>query len=187
MGILGIVIIVVAAILVLWFFGVYNRFVRLKNGIESGLKQINVALKKRLDLIDQVVSSVKGQMNFEKGTLTEITKMRSSVNAGMDAAKAKKVDAASANILAGLRVQVEAYPQLKSNENVKQLIDSINSLEEEISRLRYVFNNTVQEFNTKRQTVPSNIVAGLAGFSKTEYLAFEEPETTLKKAPKVDL
>ena len=185
---LGLIIGIVVVVIVLFYFmGTYNRFIRLKNGIESGLKQINVALKKRLDLIEQVVSSVKGQMKFEKGTLTEITRMRSQATAGMDAGKARKIANASDRILAGLRVQVENYPNLKSNENVKQLIDSINSLEDEISRLRYVYNNTVQEFNTKRQTVPSNIVAGMFGFSKNQYLEFDEPEATLKKAPKIDL
>lgn len=186
MAIGTIILLIVGVIVLFYFVGTYNRFIKLKNGIESNLKQINVALKKRLDLIEQVVSSVKGQMKFEKGTMTEITKMRSQVSEGMGAAKAKKIDTATTDFLAGLRVQVENYPDLKSNEQVRQLIDSINSLETEVSRLRYVYNNTVQEFNTKRQVVPSNIVAGAFGFNKSEYLEFDEG-ASLKKAPKIEL
>ncbi len=182
-----IIIIVVLVILVGYFIAVYNRFVNLKNGIESNLKQINVALKKRLDLIGQVVDSVKGQMKFEKSTLTEITKMRSQATPSMDASSAKKIDAASRKFMAGLQVQVENYPDLKSNQAVQQLIGSIKDVETEISRLRYVYNNTVQEFNTKTQTIPTNIVAAISGFNKTKYLEFEEGEGELNKAPKIDL
>jgi LemA protein len=181
-----IVLIVVAALLLLYIVGVYNRFVNLRNGIESNLKQITVAMKKRLDLIGQVVDSVKGQMKFEKGTLAEITKLRSEKGA-FNAEKAKKADKALSQFVSGLNVQVEAYPALRSNENVTQLIASINGLEDEISRLRYVYNNTVQEFNTKRELFPSSIVAGMFGFSKNSYLEFDEPEADLKKAPKVAL
>lgn len=187
LGWILIIIAVLVVILIFWLIGVYNRFINLRNGIESNLKQITVALKKRFDLIEQVVSSVKGQMKFEKGTLTEITALRSKVGGSMTAAQAKSADAAMSKFVSGLNVQVENYPTLKSNENVKQLIDSINSLEEEISRLRYVYNNTVQEFNTKTQTVPSNIVANMFGFGKTKYLEFDESDSVLKKAPKIDL
>lgn len=187
LGIVGIIVIVVAVIILLWAVGVYNRFVNLKNGIESNLKQISVALKKRLDLIGQVMDSVKGQMKFEKGTLTEVTKMRAGVTSNMSAEKAKQVDAASNKFLSGLSVQVENYPNLKSNEQVAQLITSINGLEDEISRLRYVYNNTVQEFNTKTQTIPTNMIASIGGFSKTKYLEFDETDKELKQAPKIKL
>lgn len=179
--------IVVGVIILGYIVATYNRFINLKNGIESNFKQISVALKKRLDLIEQVVSSVKGQMKFEKSTLTDITKLRAQAKGTMSPETAKKVDAASQKLISGFQVQVENYPNLKSNENVSQLIDSINQLEEEISRLRYVYNNTVQEFNTKSQTIPSNIVAGLFGFGKTNYLEFEQTTEQLNKAPKIDL
>ncbi len=184
--IIGIIGGVVLLAIIAYFVATYNRFINLKNGIESGLKQINVALKKRVDLIGQVVDSVKGEMKFEKETLTQITKLRSSVKTDMSPEEANKVEKTTRSIFDGLRIQVENYPNLKSNENVKQLIDSINDIETEISRLRYTYNNTVQEFNTKKQSIPSNIVARIAGFSKKEYLEFEEGES-LKKAPKVDL
>ena len=170
-----------------YFVATYNRFINLRNGIESGLKQINVALKKRIDLIGQVMDSVKGEMKFEKDTLTEITRLRSSVNENMTQEESGRAEQATRQIFEGLKGQVENYPNLKASENVKQLIDSINGLEEEIGRLRYTYNNTVQEFNTKVQTIPSNIVAKIAGFGKTKYLEFQETAEKLETAPKIDL
>jgi LemA protein len=185
---IGIIISIVVAVIVLgYLFGTYNRFINLKNGIESTQKQINVALKKRLDLISQIVSSVKGQMKFEKGTLTEVTKMRAGIKPETSIEDAKKIDAASRKILSGIQVQVEAYPNLKSNENVSQLINAVNTTEDEIARLRYTFNNTIQEYNTKTQMIPSNIVAGIFGFGKNKYLEFSESEAELNKTPKIDL
>lgn len=178
---------VILLAIIIYFAATYNRFINLRNGIESGLKQINVALKKRIDLIGQVVDSVKGEMKFEKETLTEITRLRSSVSENMTAEESRKAEQATRSIFEGLKVQVENYPDLKSNENVKQLIDSINSIEDEISRLRYTYNNTVQEFNTKAQSIPSNIVARIAGFGKTKYLEFRETAEELEKKPEIDL
>jgi len=182
-----ILIVVVVVLFALYYFSTYNRFINLKNGIESNLEQINVGLKKRLDLIAQVVESVKGQMKFEKGTLENITQMRSQINQATTPDKAQKINEVTNKFMSGLNVQVENYPNLKSNENVTQLINSINGLEEEISRLRYVYNNTVQEFNTKTQTIPSNLVAAISGFAKNKYLEFAEDKKTLEKAPKIDL
>lgn len=179
--------ITIAAIVGIYVISGYNRFINLKNGIESTFKQISVALKKRLDMISQVVDSVKGQMKFEKSTLTDITKLRSNQGQADDPKKANQFDKQTSQLLSTLKLQVENYPNLKSNENVSQLINSINSLEDEISRLRYTFNNIVQEFNTKLQMFPSNIIAGMFGFKKEEYTAFEESDSTLAKAPKINL
>ncbi len=177
---------IIILLIIIYVITVYNRFIRLKHGIEANYKQIKVALKKRLDLISQVVESVKGEMKFEKETLTEITRMRSEAGKETSPEQTKELENKSRNILAGLKVQVENYPNLKANENVKQLINSINELEEEISRLRYVYNNTIQEFNTKSEVFPSNIIAGLFGFNKQKYLSFEEEEK-LEEAPKIKL
>lgn len=181
----SIIIGVVAFIIVVYFISTYNRFINLRNGIESTLKQINVALKKRIDMITQIMDSVKGEMKFEKSTLTDITKLRNSATTDMDAKKAKSIDTKTSQILGGLKVQVEAYPDLKSNKNVSQLISSVNTMEEEVARLRYTYNNTIQEFNTKAQTIPSNMVASMFGFNKQKYLEFDENE--IKSAPKIKL
>lgn len=178
---------IVVVILAIYVIAAYNRFINLKNGIESTFKQISVALKKRLDMISQIMDTVKGQMKFEKGTLTEVTKLRGQADQASDPKQANSFDQKTSQLLGALKVQVEAYPNLKSNENVTQLINSINTLEDEISRLRYTFNNIVQEFNTKLQMFPSNLIAGMFGFKKEEYTAFEESDKVLAKAPKIDL
>lgn len=184
--IIGVILVVVAVVVVFYLIMTYNRFINLRNGIESALKQINVALKKRLDLIGQVVDSVKGEMKFEKSTLAEITRMRSAAVADMPADKARQIDHKTNSILSGLKVQLEAYPDLKSHGNVAQLINTMNSVEDEIGRLRYTLNNTVQEYNTKGQMFPSNLIAGMFGFNKEKYLEFGEGDE-LKTRPKIEL
>ncbi len=175
---------IIIVLFLVYLVSVYNSFVVLKNGIESNFKQIKVALKKRLDLITQVVSAVKGEMKFEKSTLTEITKLRSGNIDELSPEKVRDLDRKSSSILSSLKVQVENYPNLKANENVKQLIKSINDLEEEISRLRYTYNNTIQEYNTKRDLFPTNIFASILGFKRQNYLSFEE---NVDERPKIDL
>ncbi len=186
MAILTIIIIVVVVLILFYLIGMYNRFVTLKNGIESNLKQISVAMKKRMDLISQVVNAVKGEMKFEKSTLTEVTKLRSAFNKSVDPSAMKNLSSQSDSLMKGIMVQLEAYPNLKANTNVQQLIDTLHNVEDEISRLRYTFNNTVQEFNTKTQMFPSNIIAGMFGFNKTNYLVFDNEEE-IKNAPEVNL
>jgi LemA protein len=175
----------IAGIIFVYLAAIYNKFIALRNGIESNFKQIQVALKKRMDLINQVVDSVKGEMKFEKDTLTQITRLRSQAAGELTPGKAKEFDASSSKLLAGLKVQVENYPNLKANENVKQLIQSINELEEEVSRLRYVYNNTIQEFNTKLQSFPTNFIGTAFGFSREKYLEFDSE--AISKTPKINL
>ena len=186
MVLITVIIIILVVIVLGYFIGVYNRFINLKNGIESGLRQISVALKKRMDLVGQIVDSVKGEMKFEKSTLTEVTKLRGAVTQEADPAAIKELADQTGTLVRGLMVQVEAYPDLKANTTVQQLISTLNDVETEISRLRYTFNNTVQEFNTKRQMFPSNTVAGLFGFNKQHYLEFSNEEA-IQEAPKINL
>ncbi len=176
----------VVVLLLVYVIAVYNRFIILKNGIESNFKQIQVALKKRLDLITQAVQAVKGEMQFENKTMTEIARLRSQNIESMSPQQVKEADALTGQFLSGFKVQVENYPNLKANEGVQRILQNIKNLEEEISRLRYVYNNTVQEFNTKAQMFPTNILAGMFGFGKQKYLKFENEEK-LQEAPNVDL
>lgn len=181
------IILIVAVVIVLWIVAVYNRFINLRNGIESTFNQISVALKKRLDMIGQIVDSTKGMMKFEKSTLTEVTKLRQAGKGSITPAKADQLLAATNKLAGSIAVQVEAYPKLTSNENVKQLISSVQEMEDEISRLRYTYNNTIQEFNTKRETIPSSIVAGMFGFNKKKYLEMKESAAELEKRPDTKL
>ena len=186
MGVIFWIILAIIVLVIFWFIATYNRFVNLKNAIESTFNQINVALKKRLDMIGQLVDATKGYLNYEKETLTKITELRSKVLSGnLDAKQTQEIERKTRQILGNIIVQVENYPELKGNESVNKLMDSIKEVEDEISRLRYTYNNIVQEYNTMTETIPSNIVASLFGFKKKEYLQFEESQSELNKRPEI--
>jgi LemA protein len=179
--ILGVVALVVV-VLILWIVSIYNRFVALKNSSEATLGQIRVAMKKRLDMIDQLLGSVKSYAKFEKETLESVTAMRASV-ATAGPGDLNKVEAESRSIFGRLLAVMENYPDLKTATTVTSLMDSVKGLEDEIARQRYTYNNISQEFNTMVDTIPSNFVAKLMGLIKLEYLQFEE---AIKTAPKIE-
>lgn len=173
--------IIIAVILGLgiYLISVYNRFQQLKNGAEATLGQVKVALKKRLDMLSQLLDSVKSYASFEKGTLEKITEMRTSVLKTDNPEEISNIEKASKQILGNILVSVENYPELKTSEIVKDLTGAIQNIEDEIARHRYTYNNIVQEYNTMIDTVPSNFVAGIFGFTKKAYLEFgEEIEKT---------
>ena len=177
MGIISIILVVAAAIIILalifYIISIYNRFQSLKNGSFATLGQIKVALKKRLDMISQLLESVQSYAKFEKGTFEKITEMRTSVLKA-DTGAIASIEAESRKILGNILVSVENYPNLKTSETVTQLMDAVKGVEDEIARQRYTYNNIVQEFNTMTDVVPSNMVASMFRFVKMEYLEFEE-------------
>ncbi|MCZ7357446.1 MAG: LemA family protein [Candidatus Methanoperedens sp.] len=177
MGIVSTIIVVVAIIvivlLILYLISIYNRFQTLKNGSLATLGQIRVALKKRLDMISQLVESVQSYAKFEKGTFEKITEMRANVMKA-DTSAIQNIEAESRKILGNILVSVENYPNLKTSETVKPLMDAVKEIEDEIARHRYTYNNIVQEFNTMTDVVPSNMVASFFRFAKLTYLEFEE-------------
>src|SRR5208337_2833686 len=177
-----IVIILIIIGLILWAVGIYNRFQALKNSSEATLGQIRVAMKKRLDMIDQLLGAVKSYAKFEQETFTKITAMRASV-ATAGPGDLNKVEAESRSIFGRLLAVAENYPELKTSQTVTSLMDSVKSLEDEISRHRYTFNNISQEFNTMMDTIPSSFIGHLAHLSKLEYLQFEEE---IKTPPKIE-
>jgi len=151
----------------------FNRLYRYKNAAEANLGQIQVAMKKRLDMIEQLLGAVKGYVNYERDVFENVSKMRSRVM-GAQAGGLEEIDRESRSIFSALLAVAEDYPELKANETVNKLMDAIISVEDEIARHRYTFNNIVQDFNTMVDTIPSNIVAKSSGMSKMEYLEFEE-------------
>ena len=171
-----ILLVVVALVLiglVVWFIGIYNRFFNLKNSAEATLGQIRVAMKKRLDMIEQLLGAVKSYATFERETLTRVTELRSSVMSG-GPAQLNAVERESRAILGSLFAVAEAYPDLKTSTAVQELMAAIRGIEDEIARQRYTYNNIGQQLNTMVDTIPSNIVARLIGMQKLEYLQFEE-------------
>jgi LemA protein len=151
----------------------YNRLVRFKNAADANLGQIRVAMKKRLDMIEQLLGAVRGYVRHERGIFEEVASMRAKVfEAG--AQGLNEIDRESRGITGGLVAIAEAYPDLKANETVRKLMDAVVSVEDEIARHRYTYNNVVQTFNTMVDTIPSNVVAGSTGMEKLDYLQFEE-------------
>lgn len=169
------VLLAVLLIIIIYFVVVYNRLQSLKNGAEATLSQIRVAMKKRLDMIEQLVDSAKSYAHFERDTFEKITSMRIRLgSAGPD--ELAKINGASKGLVGNIQAVAENYPQLNTSEAVTTTMNAIRDVEDEISRHRYTYNNIVQEFNTMLDTVPSRFVASSSGMRKLEYLNFEEDE-----------
>lgn len=180
---IGIIFLIILAGVIFYFVTVYNRFQKLKNGADATLGQVKVALKKRLDMLSQLVDNIKSYASFEKSTFEKITELRSSVLKTNNPDDLNKIEKESKNILGNLLFTVENYPELKTSEIVKELTSSIQEIEDEIARHRYTYNNIVQEYNTMIDTIPSNIIANISHFSKKDYLKFEED---INKTPELE-
>ncbi len=155
-----------------YFFLTYNKFVSMDNAIENSFNQIKVALKKRLDKISQLVDATGSMAKFEKDTFSQIAKFR---GARMNNPKdVSKVAAGSGALVGQIMAVMENYPDLKTNESVAKLMKEISDIEDEIARLRYLYNDQVQRYNNMVERIPSNIVARIMGKNKKEYLQFGE-------------
>lgn len=168
----GVIAIIIIAF-VFYIIAIYNKFKKLKNAADATLGQIKVAMKKRLDMLSELVDSVKSYAKFEKSTMENITKMRSQVMKA-DAKNINEIENISRRILGDIRVAVENYPDLKTSESVKKLMDATSEVEDEIARHRYTYNNIVQQYNTMIDIVPSSMIASMFSFSKMDYLEFED-------------
>jgi LemA protein len=181
-----IVVIAVVVLLGLWGVGVYNNLVRLRNNRENAFANIDVQLKQRHDLVQQLVATVKGYADHEKEVLTRVTEARS---AAMNATTINEKIQAENNLtsaLAGLRVSLEAYPDLKANQNFLQLQTEIADIENKLAAVRRFFNSATRELNNAVQTFPSNIFAGMFGFHKEPmFEVSKEERADLDKAPEI--
>jgi LemA protein len=180
---LGFVILI--GIILLWAVAQYNRLVTLRNQVQNGWKQIDVQLKRRHDLIPNLVNTVKGYMGFEQETLEKVIKAR---NAAASASGIQD-SAEKENILSGALTRLfalaENYPTLKSNETVRQLQEELSSTENKISFARQFYNDIATKFNISQQTFPGNLIALLFRFQPAEL--FEIRETAEREVPNVDL
>ncbi|MGH2429587.1 MAG: LemA family protein [Candidatus Limnocylindria bacterium] len=183
------VILIIVAILAAFLIFTYNGLVRLRNMVDEAWNQISVQLKRRHDLIPNLVNAVKGYMDFEQETLTRVIEARSAaVTAQAKGPQAAGETAQAENFLTGALRQlfalVENYPDLKSNENVMQLQEELTTTENQIGFSRQHYNSTVRELNTAVQTFPNNVIAGPFGFRERDYFQIEEAETAV---PEVNL
>jgi LemA protein len=179
--ILGVVVVLVVGLIL-----IYNGLVTKRNRVDEANAQIQVQLKRRHDLIPNLVNAVKGYMDFEKGVLTQVTEARAAAVAA--GAQGTAAQSAAENQLSGalrsLFAVVENYPQLKANENVLSLQEQLTTTENQISFSRQHLNSTVLEFNNSLQTFPNVLIAGPMGFTKREFFA-AEPEAA--EVPVVNL
>lgn len=180
-----IVLIVVFGLVVLWLIGAYNRLVRLRNQYKNAWAQIDVQLKRRWDLIPNLVETVKGYTKHEAETLQKVTEARNIAQraAGQGVAKQAEAESMLSGALSRLMVVVEAYPELKANQNYLALQEELTSTENKIGFSRQFYNDTVMKFNTKIQMFPTNIVAGVFNFKQAEF--FELKDEAAREAPKV--
>ena len=181
-----IIILVVVAVIAIWCIGIYNNLVKLRNNRENAFANIDVQLKQRHDLIPQLVSTVKGYASHEKELLVRVTEARTAAMGASGINDKIKAENALSNALSGLRVSLEAYPDLKANQNFLQLQGEISDIENKLAASRRFFNSTTRELNNAVQTFPSNIFAGMFGFHREPM--FEIPpadRATLDKVPEI--
>jgi len=170
--------IIVAIIVVLLFFGVsiYNALIQLKNKVEEAWADIETQLKRRYDLIPNIVETVKGYASHEKNTFEEVTKARSmAMQAGSLEERANAENMLSGT-LKSLFALAENYPELKANQNFLDLQQTLKDIEEHLQLSRRYYNATVRDFNTKIEIFPNNVFAGAFHFAKREFFEVEKPE-----------
>jgi LemA protein len=179
------VIIGIIVVLLIAFVATYNGLVRLRNQVKNAWAQIDVQLKRRYDLIPNLVETVKGYMKFERETLEAVTKARNvAVQASSSgAAERGKAEGELSSALTRLLAVVERYPDLKANQSFLDLQEQLTSTENKISFSRQYYNDSVLRYNNQTQMFPSNVIAGMTGFKAGEFFEVEAAEE--RKAPKV--
>ena len=187
---------VALGLLILYIVAVYNRLVALKNRYENGFAQIEVQLKRRYDLIPNLVETAKRYLQHEQETLTQVTEARNAALAGLEGAAANPSDGdalqalgAAEGLLTGamgrLNVVMEAYPDLKADQNMRQLSEEITSTENRVAFARQAFNDQVMGYNTYRQSFPQITLAGYFGHANDATLLEFEDSAAIQDAPKV--
>jgi LemA protein len=175
--IVGIVVGVVVVLLILVFILSYNGLVRLRNRIDNAWSQIDVQLKRRYDLIPNLVETVKGYAAHERQTLESVTQARANAINAQGPAQQAEAENVLSGALKSLFAVAEAYPDLKANQNFLSLQEELTSTEDRVAYARQFYNDSVLSYNNKLQTFPRNVIAGMFNFEKREY--FEgEPEAT---------
>ena len=180
--IIGLIVLLIVVVVLLWFFSYYNRVVRYENRIDNAWAQIDVQLKRRADLIPNLMETVKGYMNHERQTLEAVTQARSAVMTAKSPQESINADNMLTGALKTLFAVSESYPDLKANQNFLQLQDELTHTEEKIAYSRQHFNDSVLQFNNLIETFPGNIFANMMG--KKERQMLQIPEAS-REVPKV--
>jgi LemA protein len=180
--------VIIAAVVVIFFFilfGTYNSLIGLRNQVKNAWSQIDVQLKRRFDLIPNLMETVKGYMQHERATMEAVTKARAAVQQVVSSGPGErgKAEGELSTALGRLFAVAEAYPDLKANQNFLALQEELTSTENKISFSRQYYNDSVLRYNNKTQMFPSNIIAGMFNFKGSEFFEVTTPEQ--REAPKV--
>jgi LemA protein len=175
----------ILALLVIWVIAKYNSLVRLRNNRENAFADIDVQLKQRHDLIPQLVATVKGYAAHEKETLDRVISARNGAVSATSINEKIVAENQLTSALAGLKVTVEAYPDLKANTNFLQLQNEISDVENKLAAVRRFFNSATKELNTTVQSFPANLIAGTFGFHKEVMFDLGADRPTLEQAPQI--
>jgi LemA protein len=184
MGTSGLILLGIIAVVAVWGVTIYNRLVALRNQVKNGWRQIDVQLKRRHDLIPNLVEVVKDYMSYEQETLKQVIEARNSAIKATNAAEAGTAEGVLSGALGRLFALMENYPELKANQNVARLMEELSTTENKISFSRQFYNDSVMALNNAVQSFPSNIVASTFHFTEESYFEIPETETAV---PKVDL
>ena len=174
----------IVAVIALWLIATYNGLVGGRTQAQAAWSQIDVQLKRRHDLIPNLVQVVKDAMGYEQETLTKVVQARNAAAAASGPAQSGPAEAALSQATRGLFALVESYPQLKANDNVKQLQEELTSTENKIAFSRQFYNDSVNSYNTRRQSFPAVLAAASLGFGPMELFNMPEAE---REVPKVAL
>ncbi len=196
MEISGIITLVIIGAIILYVISIFNTLVALRNRFQNAFSQIEVQLKRRYDLIPNLVETAKGYLKHERETLDAVIQARNGASNSLAAAQKNPGDASSmqglgqaegnlAGALGKFNVVVEAYPDLKANQNMMQLTEELTSTENKVSFARQAFNDQVMEYNTYKQSFPQNVLSGLFGHMKDASLLEFEDSAQIQAAPKV--
>ncbi len=178
-------IIILFVVVIVWVIAQYNSLITLRNQTTNGWKQIDVQLKRRHDLIPNLVNTVRGYMEFEQETLEKVIRARNAAISATGIANVAAKEGELSGVLSKLFALTENYPNLKANENVQQLQEELTSTENKISFARQFFNDIATKFNTAQQTFPGNIIAGMFQFQASEL--FEIKDSAEREVPTVNL
>jgi LemA protein len=183
MGLAGWIILAVVVIVLLWGVAIYNRLVRLRALVKEGFSGITVQLRRRADLVPNLVSTVQGYATHEREVLTQVTAQRAAVSGARGVAETAQADAAMTGMLGRLLAVAEAYPDLKANENFRQLQGELSEIEEQLQGARRYYNATARDLNTGIQSFPNVVLARPMGFAEAEY--YEDADASIQTAPVV--
>lgn len=183
--VVGIVVLIVIVAIVAWAIGLYNGLVKFRNNRENAFANIDVQLKQRYDLVPQLVSSVKGYAVHEKEVLEKVTAARTAAMSAASIDDKVAADKAMTSALSGLKVSLEAYPELKANQNFLQLQTELSDIENKLAAARRFFNSTTRELNNACEVFPSSIIAGMFGFKRAAMYEATESRDVLNRAPEI--